>query len=64
MSKYIETRNTNQCRNYTHKLLNKFKTIDRVNIFLKDSLAHYDEELEKQDRLIDQLVFPPSIVSQ
>jgi hypothetical protein len=41
MSLFVQTRNINQCRTYTHKLFKTFKDIRSINNFLRDSLPNY-----------------------
>lgn len=47
LSKYLKTRNVNQCRNYVHKLLNKFRDFDQVVLFFKESLKNFEENYQK-----------------
>jgi len=42
MSLFVETRNINQCRTYTYKLLKNLGKSDRINAFFKASLPFYD----------------------
>jgi hypothetical protein len=47
LSKYLKTRNVNQCRNYVHKLLNKFRDLERVVLFFRESLNNFEEHYQK-----------------
>lgn len=38
MSAFVQTRNVNQCRSYTNKLLKSFGSIDHINSYFKQSL--------------------------
>jgi hypothetical protein len=42
MSKFVGTKNVNQCRTYSNKLLKTFKSIDKINQFFKHSITSYD----------------------
>lgn len=45
MSAFVQTRNINQCRSYTHKLLRSFGSIDKINAFFQGSLPRYHSVL-------------------
>lgn len=47
LSKYLKTRNVNQCRNYVHKLLNKFRDLEQVILFFKESLNNFEGNYQK-----------------
>jgi hypothetical protein len=48
MSKFIETKNTNQCRSYVQKLLKKFISMQEVLLFFAElGLAGTNPEKEK-----------------
>jgi len=41
MSTFVRTKNINQCRTYSNKLLKTFKSIDKINSFFTTSLPLY-----------------------
>ena len=42
MSSFIGSKNINQCRTYSNKLLKTFKTVPKINAFFRTSLPLYD----------------------
>jgi hypothetical protein len=41
MSGFIRTRNVNQCRSYTNKLLKGFGNVEKINEYFRESLPEY-----------------------
>jgi hypothetical protein len=58
MSAFIRTRNINQCRSYTNKMLKSFKNIQNINQYFKESLPQYDKVVaelkERNEALINR----------
>jgi hypothetical protein len=46
LSKYLRTRNANQCRNYVLKLFSKFRNYEKILNFLKESLPYFEEKYQ------------------
>jgi hypothetical protein len=64
MSLYLATRNSNQCRAYTHKLLKKFKTVDAVDDFFKACLRNYQQAIEREELRLKRMIFPLPVVAR
>ena len=41
MSAFVRTRNVNQCRSYTNKLLKGFGNLEKINEYFRESLPDY-----------------------
>lgn len=48
LSKFIKSRNVNQCRNYVNKLLGKFKDYDQIIHFLRESISEFNFNYARQ----------------
>ena len=46
MSKFVGTKNINQCRTYCNKLLSTFKNVQKVIAFFTHNLSNYDSIVE------------------
>ncbi len=56
MSHYVRTRNINQCRSYTNKLLKSFGNLESVNAYFRESLPDYSRLVEQlQEKYEDTL---------
>lgn len=64
MSLYLATRNSNQCRAYTHKLLKKFKTVDAVDDFFKACLRNYQQAIDREEGRLRRMIFPLPVVAR
>lgn len=64
LSRYIKTRNPNQCRNYVHKLLNKFKHYEQIIQFFRESLPLFEENYAQQLPELKRIVFPLKMISK
>lgn len=48
LSKFIKSRNVNQCRNYVYKLLAKFKEYEQIIKFFKESIPFFETNYTQQ----------------
>lgn len=57
LSRYIQTRNANQCRNYVQKLLQKFRSIENILSFFRESLPLFEKSIQQQAQELKCIAF-------
>lgn len=64
LSKYMQTRNVNQCRNYVQKMCNKFQRYEQVIDFFRESLPLFEEKYREEREKIEKIIFPLKTISK
>jgi hypothetical protein len=57
MANFISTRNANQCRTYTSKLIIRFDGIVQILVFFKQSLPLYQKFIDQQRHKLINIFF-------
>ena len=64
LSKYMQTRNVNQCRNYVQKMCKKFQRHEQVIDFFRESLPLFEEKYREEREKIEKIIFPLKTISK